>query len=128
MFDANLFALSEEKVSNIDTEFLKKRKKEYEKIVLNTIKDDSYHFYFSDNFDGTILISISREKDRNAYRKFGEIIYYGYLKYFEDEYCLYSVNNSIDENGIPIIEFMWNANNSNWLLQYFTSLINITSL
>ena len=105
MFNKELFEISKEKVKNINEEYLHWSIKDYEKTVLETIKKFAKEGFGT---NGSIII-LRPDENINVFHTFMNIIYQGMLKYFEDEYCLYLVNNKANSVRNRKLEFIWNA-------------------
>ena len=108
MFNSELFKISEEASQKINLEQIENKNREIEKKVLEIIKQSARHI----NEYGIVKIEAYSYKSNRWYDTLYNIIKSGKLKYYEEEYALYFIDNQEAEGeNLPydILIFIWNS-------------------
>ena len=113
MFDAELYQISKEAVDNINDNFLDKIKRHNLDFALTALK--KYLKNGTVSKEGVLHFSIHSNgefEEEAEHRIFASIITTGFMKYLEDELCLYLIkNDSVMSYPTPYntLEFIWDA-------------------
>ena len=113
MFDAELYQISKETVEGINDNFLEKIKRNNLEFALTALK--KYLKNGTVSKEGVLHFSIHSNgefEEKTEHRIFVSIITTGFMRYLEEELCLYLIkNDSVMSYPMPYntLEFIWDA-------------------